>query len=89
MCECVRHDGRGYKKTTNIPVNRQVGPGRKEHQVAQLLLSAQHMEHIPLGTVHEQVHKGIAALLIRPYLVGQDNAAVLVGGVGAWRDVKG
>ena len=71
------------------PVNRQVGPCRKEHQVAQLLLSAQHMEDIPLGTVHQQGHKGIAALLIQPYLVGQYNAAVLVGRVGPGGDVEG
>lgn len=79
----------GLTSPRNIPVHREVGPGRQEHQVPQLLLGAQDMEHIPLGTVHKQVHKGIAALLIQPYLVGQHYAAVLVGGVGAWRDVQG
>lgn len=79
----------GPTSPRNRPVHRQVGPGRKEHQVPQLLLGAQDMEHIPLGTVHQQVHKGIAALLIQPYLEGQHYAAVLVGGVGPPGDVQG
>ena len=72
-----------------IPVYRKIGPGRQEHQVPQLLLRPQHMEDVPLSTVHQQIHQSIAALLIQAHLVGQHYAAVVVGGVGPGLAVQG
>lgn len=65
-------------------MDRQICPSRQEDKISQLLLGPQHMKHVPLGTVNQQLHQDVAACAVWANLVHQHNAAVLIAGIGAW-----